>query len=105
MRAQLERNFKFYPLIVWVLKNIMMMLKKMLVVMIDLGGVGECKEKCWVLQWGKGKAKIVTVREILFSVLSVRHQMTCPNFVMYQPTEIQLIVEILVSSLFLKVDE
>ena len=35
--------------------------------------------KCRVLQCGKGKAKIVTVREILFSVLSFRHQMTCPK--------------------------
>jgi len=47
--------------------------------MIDLVGVGECKEKCWVLQCGKGKAKMFSVREIIFSVLSFRHQMTCPN--------------------------
>jgi hypothetical protein len=81
MRAQIERNFKFYPIIVWILKEkkIMMLLKKMLVAMIDLVVVGECKGKCWVLRWGKGKAKIVTVREILSSVLSVRHQMTCPK--------------------------
>jgi len=56
------------------------LLKKMVVMMmIDLVGVGECKEKCWVLQCGKGKAKMFSVREIIFSVLSFRHQMTCPN--------------------------
>jgi len=108
MGAELERNLKLYPIIEWILKNIMM-LKKVLVVMVDLLGVMECKEKCWVLQWGEAKAKIVTVREILFSVLSVRHQMICPKFTTYQPSsdtlKYSLLLQILVPYLFLKVVE
>jgi hypothetical protein len=48
MRAQVEQNFKFYPIILWILKNIMAMLQKMLVVMIDWGVRGSVG-----CQWGK----------------------------------------------------